>query len=156
LIGQTISHYRILEKLGEGGIGVVYKAEDTRLERHVALKFLPAHLLGNEDVSKRFEREARSGAALDHPNVCHVYEIDEADGHTFISMSLIEGESLDKKIAKGPLKLDAALDIARQVTGQQPTSREGNFHHPRHLMLNLLSLDRLIGRRGEPSGLFDS
>jgi serine/threonine protein kinase len=113
--GQTISHYRIVEKLGEGGMGVVYKAVDTKLERLVALKLLPAHLLGNEDIRRRFEPEAKSAAALDHPNVCHVHEIDDASGRTFISMSLIEGESLDKKIATGPLKLDEALSIAQQI-----------------------------------------
>ena len=91
-IGSTISHYRIVEKLGEGGMGVVYKAEDTKLDRPVALKFLPAHLLGNEDVRKRFEREAKAAAALDHPNICTVHEIDEADGKTFLAMALVEGE----------------------------------------------------------------
>ena len=83
-------------------MGVVYKAEDTKLERPVALKFLPAHLLGDEEVKKRFKREAKAAAALDHSNVCTVYEIDEADSKTFISMALIEGESLDKKIERGP------------------------------------------------------
>ena len=112
MIGRTISHYKILEKLGEGGMGVVYKADDTKLDRAVALKFLPAHLLGNDDVRKRFEREAKAAAALHHPNICPVYEIDEVEGRFFISMAFIEGESLDKKIAQSPLKLDEALDIA--------------------------------------------
>ena len=96
-------------------MGVVYKAEDTKLERSVALKFLPAHLLGDEEIRKRFEREAKAAAALDHSNVCTVYEIDQADGQTFIAMALIEGESLAKKIAQGPLKLDEALDVAQQI-----------------------------------------
>ena len=129
MIGETISHYKILEKLGEGGMGVVYKAEDTKLERPVALKFLPAHLLGSEDVRKRFEREAKSSATLSHPNVCRVYEIDEADGKAFLAMELIEGESLDKKIARGPLKLDEALSIAQQVArGLEAAHKRGVVH----------------------------
>ena len=115
MVGETISRYKILRKIGEGGMGVVYRAEDTKLERSVALKFLPNHLLGNTEVKRRFEREAKAAAALDHANVCTVYEVDEADGKTFIAMSLIEGESLDQRIARGPLKLGEAIDIARQI-----------------------------------------
>lgn len=140
MVGQTISHYRILEKVGEGGMGVVYKAEDTKLDRAVALKFLPAHLLGNEDVRKRFEREAKSAAALSHPNVCRVYEIDEADGKTFLSMELIDGESLDQKIARGPLKLDEALSIAQQVAkGLEAAHKRGITHRdikPENIMVS--------------------
>ena len=120
-------------------MGVVYKAEDTKLDRPVALKLLPAHLLGNEDVRRRFEREAKAAAALDHPHVCHVYEIDEADGQTFISMSLIEGESLDKKIARGPLKLDEALSIAQQIAkGLEAAHKRGIVHRdikPENIMV---------------------
>ena len=115
MIGQTISHYRITEKLGEGGMGVVYKAEDTKLDRPVALKFLSPHLVQDQEVRKRFEREAKAAAALSHPNVCTVYEIDEIDGRTLIAMEFVEGESLDKKIERGPLKIGEALDIARQI-----------------------------------------
>ena len=115
MIGQTISHYKITEKLGEGGMGVVYKAEDTKLDRPVALKFLAPHLLRDEEARKRFEREAKAAAALNHPNVCTVHEIAEADGRTFIAMAFLEGESLDKKIEGGPLKLKDALDIAVQT-----------------------------------------
>jgi len=94
MIGTTISHYRITEKLGEGGMGVVYKAEDTKLERTVALKFLAAHLLNDEEAKARFLREAKAAAALDHPNTCTVYEIGEAERKTFLSMAFIEGEPL--------------------------------------------------------------
>ncbi len=110
MIGQNISHYRITEKLGEGGMGVVYKAEDTKLERTVALKFLASHLLQDAEACKRFIREAKAAAALDHPNICTVHEIDEVDGRTFIAMAFLEGEPLEKKIEAGPLKLKDAID----------------------------------------------
>ena len=110
-------------------MGIVYKAEDTKLDRPVALKFLPAHLLGNEDVRRRFEREAKAAAALHHPNICPVFEIDEANGKVFIAMAFIEGESLDKKIAQGPLRLEEALDIAQQVArGLEAAHKKGIFH----------------------------
>jgi eukaryotic-like serine/threonine-protein kinase len=105
MIGQTISHYRITEKLGEGGMGVVYKAEDTKLERTVALKFLAAHLLNDDEAKQRFLREAKAAAALSHPNICHVYEIDEAEGKTFLAMEFVQGETLEDRIVKGPLPL---------------------------------------------------
>ena len=97
MVGQTISHYKVTAELGRGGMGVVYKAEDTNLKRPVALKFLAAHLLEDEEARKRFHREAQAAAAWHHPNVCHVHEIDEADGKNLFAMSLIEGEPLDKK-----------------------------------------------------------
>ena len=115
MVGQTISHYKIVEKLGEGGMGVVYKAEDTKLGRTVALKFLAAHLLQDDESRARFIREAKAAAALDHPNICTVYEIDEASGHTFIAMAFVEGETLQAKIEAGPLKIDESLDIAIDV-----------------------------------------
>ena len=139
MIGQTVSHYRITDKLGEGGMGVVYKAEDTSLDRPVALKFLAPHLVSDQEIRKRFEREAKAAAALNHPNVCTVHEIDEAEGKTFIAMALIEGESLDKKIELGPLKLEEALDIARQIAkGLEAAHKKGVFHRdikPQNIMV---------------------
>jgi TolB-like protein/tetratricopeptide (TPR) repeat protein/predicted Ser/Thr protein kinase len=115
MIGKTISHYRIIEKLGKGGMGVVYKAEDTKLRRFVALKFLPPHALGNDEEKARLLREAQAAAALTHPSICTVHEIDEVDDNTFIAMEYIEGEGLDTKIESGPLLLDEAISIATQV-----------------------------------------
>ena len=139
MIGRTISHYKITEKLGEGGMGVVYKAEDTKLKRPVALKFLAAHLLNDKEIRARFTREAEAAAALNHPNICHVYEIDEAEGKTFISMAFVEGESLEKKIEAGPLKLDGALDIAIQTAkGLQAAHAKKVVHRdikPANLMI---------------------
>jgi len=129
MIGQTISHYRVLEKLGEGGMGIVYKAEDTKLKRTVALKFLPPELTRDAEARERFVREAQAASALDHPNVCTVYEIDESGGHTFISMACIEGQDLKDKIEAGPLDLADALDIAFQVAlGLQAAHEKGVFH----------------------------
>ncbi len=115
MIGQTISHYRVTAELGRGGMGIVYKAEDTKLERTVALKFLAPHLLEDEEARKRFHREAKAAAGLSHPNICTVYEISEEGGQTFLVMEFIEGESLDPKIERGPLSLKEALGFARQV-----------------------------------------
>ncbi len=120
-------------------MGVVYRAEDTKLDRPVALKFLPSHLLGDEEVKKRFKREAKAAAALDHSNVCTVYEIDEADSKTFIAMSFIEGEPLDKRIERGPLKLEEALDIALQIAqGLEAAHEKGVVHRdikPQNIMV---------------------
>ena len=115
MIGNTISHYRILSKLGEGGMGVVYRAEDLTLGRTVALKFLPPDSVAREEDRARLVHEARAAAALLHPNICPVYEIAEAEGRTFISMAYIEGRSLKDRIAEGAIPLDEALSIARQI-----------------------------------------
>jgi len=128
-IGSTISHYRIVEKLGEGGMGVVYKAEDTKLRRFVALKFLPSNLLGDESVKARFLREARAAAALQHPNICTVYEIDEADGQTFIAMAYVDGAELGDRIETGPLGITELLDTAIQVAnGLEQAHGKGVVH----------------------------
>ena len=115
MIGKTILHYRIIEKLGEGGMGVVYKAEDTKLERFVALKVLPKHLLVSADDRARFNREAKAAAALHHANISTVFEINEQDGAPFIVMEYVEGQTLNHHIQKGPIKLDDAISIAIQV-----------------------------------------
>ncbi len=112
MIGKTISHYRITEKLGEGGMGVVYKAEDTKLGRTVALKFLPPGSTDDPDARERFTREAQAAAALNHPNICTVFEIDEVDGRTFIAMEHVDGPTLRAEIRSGPMSVDRALDIA--------------------------------------------
>ena len=129
MIDRTISHYKVTAKLGEGGMGVVYKAEDSKLERTVALKFLAAHLLADEEARKRFHREAKAAAALSHPNICRVHEIDEVEGRTFIAMEFLEGESLDKRIEQGPLKFAEALDIALQIAKGLEAAHEKKIVH---------------------------
>lgn len=116
MINTIVSHYKIIEKLGGGGMGVVYKARDLKLDRFVALKFLPSHLSSDENAKKRFIQEAKAASALDHPNICTIYEIDETpDNQLFIAMACYDGETLKKKIERGPLELSAALDYAMQA-----------------------------------------
>ncbi len=117
MIGQSISHYKILEKIGEGGMGVVYKAEDTKLDRPVALKFLPPHLLASDTDRQRFLNEAQTAARLSHPGICTVYEIDTVGEHTFIAMEYIPGEDLAHEIASGPLEFNRAAEIALDLCG---------------------------------------
>jgi eukaryotic-like serine/threonine-protein kinase len=130
MTGRTVSHYRITEKLGGGGMGVVYKAEDLKLHRTVALKFLPPDLTRDEEAKKRFIHEAQAASTLDHPNICNIHEINETeDGQIFIAMTCYEGESLKEKIEKGPLPIQKALDIASQIArGLEKAHAEGIVH----------------------------
>ena len=162
MIGQTISHYKILEKLGEGGMGVVYKAEDTKLDRLVALKFLPAHLSSTPENKARFIQEAKTASALDHPSICAIHEIDETpEGQLFIVMPAYDGVTLSAKLKSGPLRLDKAVHIAIQVAEGLKAAHEKGIVHRDIKSSNIIVTDNGqakimdfgLARRGEATQL---
>jgi serine/threonine protein kinase len=149
MLGQTISHYRIVSKLGGGGMGVVYQATDTKLDRSVALKFLPPDLTRDPDAKERFVHEAKAASALQHHNICTIHEIDESDdGRLFIAMDCYEGETLKQKIARGPLPVDEATDIASQVAeGLSKAHDAGMIHRdikPANIMITSDNVVKIV------------
>lgn len=150
MIGQVISHYKILSRLGEGGMGVVYKAEDLKLRRNVALKFLPPELTTDSDARIRFVEEAQTASALDHPNIGVIHEIDETnDGRSFICMALYDGETLKQRIERGPLGVQETVRIALQVADGLSRAHEAGIIHRDIKPANLMITRDFLSDRSE-------
>jgi non-specific serine/threonine protein kinase len=145
MIGQKISHYKILDELGTGGMGIVYKAHDSKLNRTVALKFVVPRIVRKKEDKERFVQEARTAASLNHPNICTIYEIDEQENKTFIAMEYIEGKTLRDKTSRGPLKQEKVLDYAVQIAdGLQDAHDKGIIHR------DIKSSNIMVTRKGQP------
>ena len=145
MIGKTISHYKILEKLGSGGMGKVYKAKDTKLKRIVALKFLPYHLISNKSIKERFFHEARAGSALNHPNIITIHDIHEEGGEVFLAMECVDGVLLSDKLKDGPLKQKELIDIASGITDGLNAAHNADITHR-----DIKSENIIITKDGQP------
>ncbi len=144
MLGTTISHYKVLDRLGSGGMGVVYRAEDMRLGREVALKCLPPEVASDPQMVDRLVREARSASSLNHPNICTIYEVDQADGHHFITMELLEGQTLRERIGEGQIPTDQLARIGIQVADALDAAHKKGIIHR-----DIKPANVFLTRRGE-------